>query len=240
MNQPSPRSSSAASEWQHEFLQAEKEKITRFLSEFNGKTLATLFQRYDTQGSGFMNIHDFRQLCQDIFGSSLKNGQVEELLQQHSPNKDGKIGWLEFLNVLATVFTKEEHQGRLRVLEAFKQCDLNGSGRIEFPAFYQLLSLLFGTCHVPAPVLQALFTQADADRDGRLNFQEVVNLVDRLIGNNSSHTPSSFLYPGLSPFSQYSLPPLPLPLNPVFSPYVPPRLPFPGFYSAGPLLPARL
>ena len=58
------------------------------------------FEKYDTDGSGFITWDEMKEVFEERLGRDLKVKEVKELLKDSDENDDGKINYEEFLNII--------------------------------------------------------------------------------------------------------------------------------------------
>ena len=55
------------------------------------------FEKYDSDGNGYITIDEFRKVVEDKYGSKLTSKEIKKLMKDADTNSDGKIGYDEFL-----------------------------------------------------------------------------------------------------------------------------------------------
>ena len=55
------------------------------------------FEKYDSDGNGFITIDEFKKVVEDKHGSKLTSKEIKKLLKEADNNSDGKISYDEFL-----------------------------------------------------------------------------------------------------------------------------------------------
>ncbi len=80
-----------------------------------------------------------QQLKQEQFPASLKNlllyNRVLQMMKAHDENNDNMLDLKEFTKVLKMLKPGHDDQTEKEAPEAFKFCDTNGSGTIDFDEF---------------------------------------------------------------------------------------------------------
>ena len=55
------------------------------------------FEKYDSDGNGYIALDEFRKVVEDKYGSKLTSKEIKKLMKEADTNSDGKIGYDEFL-----------------------------------------------------------------------------------------------------------------------------------------------
>ena len=75
----------------------------KFFSPENVVDLVTNFKNYDKNEDGVMDKSEFKVLLHDLGYRDLTDARIDELLKKADKNKDGKIAWIEFLDMMSDV-----------------------------------------------------------------------------------------------------------------------------------------
>ena len=130
------------------------------------------FSRFDTDGSGDLDIRELAKLLSTV-GLTLTEADVGRLLAQYDEDNSGTLSEDEFL-VLAQ--RELALAGELSLYAgAFKAVDMDGSGEIDVREFRALLDRLGYPCE-PKEV-ETLCANFDADGNGKLSFDEFLEVV---------------------------------------------------------------
>jgi len=76
-----------------------KEVIRKALIQRSGCRKA--FEKYDTDGNGFITRNEFRKIVEDKYQATLMPSQVDALMEQADVNQSGKIEFHEFEKAFA-------------------------------------------------------------------------------------------------------------------------------------------
>ena len=130
---------------------------------------AELFDQLDTDGSGFLDSEELRQLLKKM-GIDLEHGDVMKIMHEMDASGDGRVGFREFDAWWADNGDKNQYQ--LRDPEAvFRQIDVDGSGSLDREELRQLLKKL-GQTKIKDQHITELMDELDVDGDGEVSYEE--------------------------------------------------------------------
>ncbi|KXZ46415.1 hypothetical protein GPECTOR_44g89 [Gonium pectorale] len=132
--------------------------------------LKMLFEELDANGDGLLSLGELREgLARK--GEAMQGEEAAALLEAADLNGDGYIDYREFI---AATYNMSRMEQQDVVLKAFKHFDLDGDGFITKEELATALSRLPASSRESAA---ALLAEADANRDGKLDYREFTAMV---------------------------------------------------------------
>jgi serine/threonine-protein phosphatase 2B regulatory subunit len=106
------------------------------------------------------------------------NPLLERVISIFDENKDNEIEFKEFIGALSVFSDKGNTEGKLRF--AFKVYDIDNDGYISNGELFQVLKMMVGDNLNDIQLQQIVdktILEGDADRDGRISFDEFKNMI---------------------------------------------------------------
>ena len=81
-----------------EFLAATLDAKTFLSGEEGDAKLRAIFQQFDTDNSGFISTDNIK-IAMEKMGREITQEEINEILEKHDTNKDGKLQYEEFVSI---------------------------------------------------------------------------------------------------------------------------------------------
>mmetsp|Transcript_23210 Transcript_23210/g.44303 ORF Transcript_23210/g.44303 Transcript_23210/m.44303 type:complete len:261 (+) Transcript_23210:1530-2312(+) len=159
------------------FKKAALQAIAANMTDSEIQGLKELFLGFDKDRSGFITLQELQDGLDSLSlksssGKRVGKADVKALLQAVDVDKDGTISYEEF--IAATIHLhKIENEETLWA--AFQSFDTDHSGFITAEELTHALET-FGT-PLPMKEVTQMIAEVDSDRDGRVNYQEFVEMM---------------------------------------------------------------
>lgn len=176
-------------------LMLQEEEIPEIVTEtgFSRNQIVRLYSRFlslDRQGRGYLDRDDFLRIP-ELAINPLGDRIVDAFFTESGypdPDVDGKINFRQFARVLAHFrpLSKSKpnnvnsRQEKLKF--AFSMYDLNKNGYITRDEFKFILNMMVGSNITPdqlESIADRTITEADADNDGKISFEEFCKAMER-------------------------------------------------------------
>ncbi|KAK8961669.1 Calcium-dependent protein kinase 34 [Platanthera guangdongensis] len=154
----------------NKFKQVALRVIAGCLSEEEIRGLKEMFKNIDTDNSGTITTEELRQgLLQQ--GTKLSEAEVKQLLEAADADGNGTIDYDEFITATMHLnrMDREEH-----LYTAFQYFDKDNSGYITRDELEQALK---EKGFYETKDIKEIISEADADNDGRINYEEFVAMM---------------------------------------------------------------
>ncbi|KAH7523470.1 calcium-dependent protein kinase 29 isoform X2 [Ziziphus jujuba] len=146
--------------------------IAENLSSEEIQGLKQMFNNMDTDGSGTITLEELKTGLSRL-GSKLTESEIKQLMDAADVDKSGTIDYIEFI-------TATMHRHRLEkeenLYKAFQFFDKDGSGFITRDELRQAMSD-YGMGD--EETIDEIINDVDTDKDGRINYQEFVDMMRR-------------------------------------------------------------
>ncbi|KAG0479146.1 hypothetical protein HPP92_013865 [Vanilla planifolia] len=154
----------------NKFKQVALRVIAGCLSEEEIRGLKEMFKNMDSDNSGTITAEELRQgLLQQ--GTKLSEAEVKQLLEAADADGNGTIDYDEFITATMHLnrMDREEH-----LFTAFQYFDKDNSGYITKEELEQALK---EKGFYETKDIKEIISEADADNDGRINYEEFVAMM---------------------------------------------------------------
>ncbi|CAL9108921.1 calcium-dependent protein kinase 2-like [Musa acuminata AAA Group] len=154
----------------NQFKKAALKVIAGCLSEEEIKGLKEMFKNMDSDNSGTITLEELEQgLAKQ--GTKLSEHEVKQLMEAADADGNGTIDYEEFITATVHMnrMDREEH-----LYTAFQFFDKDNSGYITKEELEQALKEK-GMCD--GEEIKDIISEADADNDGRINYDEFVAMI---------------------------------------------------------------
>lgn len=125
------------------------------------------FQVYDKKKRGYITADEAFPILERELG--FDEAKTEALVDLYDKNRDYRLSLLEFVD-----FQKKVDELKHQIVQAFREFDMNQDGYVDLDEVEA--KMLPKGCTVQQ--VEALFQQADKDRDNRLNYSEFASFWD--------------------------------------------------------------
>ncbi|KAM0953974.1 putative protein kinase CAMK-CDPK family [Dioscorea sansibarensis] len=164
----------------NKFKKAALRVIAGCLSEEEIRGLKEMFKNMDTDNSGSITLEELKQGLQKQ-GTKLTESEVKQLMEAADADGNGTIDYEEFITATMHMnrMDREDH-----LYKAFQYFDTDNSGYITKEELEQALraqGLYDGR------EIKDIISDADADNDGRINYEEFVAMMRQ--GNPEPNNP---------------------------------------------------
>lgn len=164
-------------------------------SNFTEEELKRLYRRFrklDKDSSGTLTTDEFLSVPE-----LANNPLLERVIAIFDKNKDDQIEFKEFIAALSTFSDKGNKEGKLRF--AFQVYDVDGDGFISNGELFQVLKMMVGDNLDNVQLQQIVdktILEADKDRDGRISFDEFVQMIEN---TDEIEKKMTIVFPGSAP-----------------------------------------
>jgi len=135
----------------------------------------SIFQRYDTDGSGMLDREELDRCMQDLNGGrSPRDDEMQWLLKIADRDDNTKISKSEFRMLLR--FWHGYHYMPPEFKNAFTECAGDGNGHLGLNELQAFLTRVSGLC-VSHHEAKDIMEQADVNKDGKLGLYEVSGAI---------------------------------------------------------------
>lgn len=135
-----------------------------------------IFLRYDRDGSGALEVEEFRDLLRDFNGGRPPRQEEEEFMMKIADkNKDGCINLGELHYAIRVWHSYNNFDDNL--LRLFAEFDADHSGRLDAQELQALLTSMNGGIAVPMPEVMTVMAEADVLGDRAINRSELLGAV---------------------------------------------------------------
>ena len=149
-----------------------------FTFEFNAEKLneeetmkfVEMFKSLDENNDGVLSMEEIRKGVEECkFDGKITGDDVVNMFNEMDIDKNGLVNYTEFVSALMD-FRKMIKKEQL--LECFKSYDTDGSGKISFEEFCDMIK---PQNEKEKKELQDLYNKFDDNGDGEIDFEEFVN-----------------------------------------------------------------
>ncbi|XP_070578313.1 calmodulin-like isoform X2 [Ptychodera flava] len=147
------------------------EKIDN-LTEDQIAELKEAFSLFDIDGDGTINNKELVIVLRSL-GQNPTEKEVEDMIQEVDIDGSGTIEFPEFLMMMATKFNAVDGEDELR--DAFRVFDTDDTGYITVDELRHLMTTMGEK--LSADEMDEMVKDANADEDGKVNYQEFVKLI---------------------------------------------------------------
>ncbi|KAM7159613.1 calmodulin-alpha-like [Molossus nigricans] len=132
------------------------------------------FTRFDKDGDGTINVQELGAVMKTL-GQNPSEAELKELIARVDTDGDGAINFQEFLAEM--VKRMKSWSGELDMKEVFQAFDLNGDGHITLDELKQAMAQVGQK--LSQEELEAMIREADVDKDGRVNYEEFLHILNQ-------------------------------------------------------------
>ncbi|KAH7677366.1 Non-specific serine/threonine protein kinase protein [Dioscorea alata] len=164
----------------NKFKKAALRVIAGCLSEEEIRGLKEMFKNMDTDNSGSITLEELKQGLQKQ-GTKLTESEVKQLMEAADADGNGTIDYEEFITATMHInrMDREDH-----LYKAFQYFDADNSGYITKEELEQALK---AQGLYDGREIKDIISDADADNDGRINYEEFVAMMRQ--GNPEQNNP---------------------------------------------------
>lgn len=143
------------------------------LSEDERNMFQDEFNMYDKDNDGYITIKELGTVLRSL-GEDPSDDELEKMVEEIDANDNNRIEFKEFLIMMAKKMYIIDSEDEL--IDAFKVFDSDGNGYITKGELQGVFTSLGGTI-LSVEELDELLTKADADGDGKMNYEEFVKIM---------------------------------------------------------------
>uniref|UniRef100_A0A914CLX3 EF-hand domain-containing protein n=1 Tax=Acrobeloides nanus TaxID=290746 RepID=A0A914CLX3_9BILA len=168
------------------------EEIQEIAAEtgFSKNQIVRLYSRFlslDRQGRGYLDREDFLRIP-ELAINPLGDRIVDAFFTETGSDTDFRINFRQFIRVLAHFRPLNKHKPNVinsreeKLRFAFSMYDLNKNGYITREEFKFILNMMVGSNITPDQldsIADRTITEADADNDGKISFEEFCKAMER-------------------------------------------------------------
>ena len=130
------------------------------------------FSLFDRDGDGNITTKELGTVMRSL-GQNPDERELQDLINDIDADGNGNIDFPEFLSLMAKKMKDTDTEEEL--IEAFKVFDTEGNGVISAMRLRELMETL-GT-KLPGAEIDEMIQEADINRDGNINYVELVRLM---------------------------------------------------------------
>ena len=127
------------------------------------------FKAADKDGSGKLNLREMEKLVLAMPG--MKKEYAEMILKHADHDRDMMINYDELINM----FTHDEPEDKAKAM--YRMYDTDKDGTISKRELAKLMSM--GEAQLGSGMMALVWSMADEDGDGRLDFEEFCKLINK-------------------------------------------------------------
>ena len=143
-----------------------KKEKTNFLN------LQEAFNVFDKDNDGSITIKELRTAMRSL-GYNPSAEELQDLIREYDKDDSGTIELNEFMKLMTNKIKEQEEVNQL--IEMFEVFDRNGDGLLSKDEIKNLFDSI--NEEISDEILEEFIKEADLDNDGKINFQEFVNLL---------------------------------------------------------------
>ncbi|CAF0795861.1 unnamed protein product [Brachionus calyciflorus] len=143
------------------------------LSEEEIESIRASFEFFDKDKNGFITTSELRDVIKKC-GSKLKEKDVKEMVKQFDVDKDGKINFDEFIQLMTVNFNNTDNFEE-NLFKAFKKFDKDGNGFISRSELKEAMRKL--DKKITNEEIDDMLTEADTNMDGKIDYSEFVRII---------------------------------------------------------------
>ncbi|XP_030842699.1 neo-calmodulin-like [Strongylocentrotus purpuratus] len=138
--------------------------------------LKKAFAVFDKDGDGIITGKELGNVMRSM-GENPTENEVHEIVNELDMNGNGQIDFAEFVGVMSKKMNDMDNAEDIR--EAFRVFDKGGNGYIENSELKHVLTFL----DIHKSEVDELIKDADTDGDGRIEYEEFVQMMN--LGNEN-------------------------------------------------------
>jgi len=142
------------------------------MSELQRMEFKQAFQEFDKDGSGTISTKELLPVMRSM-GQNPTEDEVLNLVIEYDVNGDGTIDFDEFMEMMKKQAEHQDNSAELR--EAFKIFDRDGNGYIDAEELKKVVTQ-YGA-RLTLEEAEELLREADLDGDGKLDYNEFVQMM---------------------------------------------------------------
>jgi calmodulin len=146
--------------------------VKNTLSEEQIAEFQEAFKLFDKDNNGSITIQELGTVMRSL-GQTPSESELVDMINEVDADGDGAIDFNEFLVMMAKKMKDVDQEDEYK--EAFKVFDKDGNGYIEPAELKQVMQSLGET--LTDADIEDMMKEADTDNDGRVNYDEFVNMM---------------------------------------------------------------
>ena len=127
---------------------------------------------FDKDNDGSITIKELRTAMRSL-GYNPSAEELQDLIREYDKDDSGTIELNEFMKLMTNKIKEQEEVNQL--IEMFEVFDRNGDGLLSKDEIKNLFDSI--NEEISDEILEEFIKEADLDNDGKINFQEFVNLL---------------------------------------------------------------
>jgi Ca2+-binding EF-hand superfamily protein len=139
--------------------------------------LRQIFALFDRDHSGFVDPEEMAAGLRAL-GCNPTATEIEDMIKDANEKVDSETGKLDFaaFSEIISKYQKNTEEVESELLKAFMYFDKNGDGSVDKEELREALKSN-GFDKLTDDEVDELFAEADADDNGRINYQELVSVI---------------------------------------------------------------
>ena len=147
--------------------------LTYIASRLNQKDvnrLNNIFLCFDKNKDGYISLNELKIGLEDLKNAEIDNEEIEKIFHQLDTDKNGKIGYTEFL---ASVIDEKIYLDEQKLYEAFVHLDKDNCGKINIE---EIKSVLIKN-NIDDEIIKKLIKKYDQNFDECINYNEFLDMM---------------------------------------------------------------
>eukprot|EP00475_Leptophrys_vorax_P040154 TRINITY_DN74015_c0_g1_i1.p1 TRINITY_DN74015_c0_g1~~TRINITY_DN74015_c0_g1_i1.p1 ORF type:complete len:752 (+),score=120.28 TRINITY_DN74015_c0_g1_i1:121-2256(+) len=152
--------------------------LVRAMTDKEKEFIKDLFNRFDADGSGYLDLSEVSQVLKQAFGLTDDEAKEEaaEVVNKFDANSDGVISWEEFAEL---TFQGSLVTDKSRIRQAFRLIDQNSDGVISIEELKSAFCIGTEESFVSETAFYDMIKQIDENEDGVISFDEFTRGISR-------------------------------------------------------------
>ena len=146
-------------------------KLRKYLDEEQIVELKGVFEMFDVDGSGAIDVKELKQVMQNL-GMNPTDEEVARMMAEADEDQSGEIDFNEFAQLMGKKMAENEQDEEL--VEVFKLFDKDGDGMLDAADLKQVFIELGMSDDQMEDNCELLIKVLDPKEPGKLNFPEFV------------------------------------------------------------------
>ncbi|XP_072178277.1 calmodulin-like [Diadema setosum] len=144
------------------------------LTEEQLKEFKDAFSHFDINGDGVISKEEFGNVVR-MLGQNPTEEELKQVIEEFDEDENGVIDFNEFIKLVSVIPFTDKADQHDELMHAFQVFDKDGNGYISTDELKYAMKNL-GEMMTDEQVAE-MFTQADINQDGKINYAEFVELM---------------------------------------------------------------
>lgn len=185
-NRSPSASANGGSDCRQQLQKSEMSNGDNYFSAHQMKALKEAFNFFDIDHDGRITAGELHKVLK-FLGTKVTEHEVKMMIADVDSDGNGTVEFNEFLKMMKKYYRKNAHchSEESEMWEAFKAFDHNGDNFIDFAEIKKTMHFLGE--EVSDEDVQSMINEADADNDGRINFEEFKKMMQVMQQRSENH-----------------------------------------------------